>query len=47
MVMMTMSLKSQHYRTSFAQIHNESKAAAREIRAAGTWRAEQEDATKK
>ena len=47
MVMMMMSLKSQHYRTSFVQIHNDSKAVAREIRAAGTWRAKQEDATKK
>lgn len=46
MVMLTMSLKSQHYRTSFVQIHNESKAAAREIRAGGTWRAKQDDATK-
>jgi len=47
MVMMTLSLQSQHYRTSFFQIHNESKAATREIRAGGTWRAKQEDATKK
>lgn len=46
MVMMTMSLESQHYRTSSVQIHNESKAAAKESRAGGTWRAKQEDATK-
>lgn len=46
MVMLTMSLKSQHYRTSFVQIHNESKAATRVIRAGGTWRAKQDDATK-
>lgn len=47
MVVMRVSFESQQHGISFVQICNESKAAAKEIRAGGPWRAKKEDAAEK